>query len=164
MAIKHQLRPILARLLHAAEDALTTKPGRVLVMPGAEVVHDDCCDGQLWTRVIQIEPVTLRNIQTRCGIVAFQATIGVGIVRCAATIDDNGNAPSEAEMTADAFQVSDDAEEIGNALSCSKDIQALLLWTPSGPLGGCVGGEWQVSARFDICACPEAHTEQPGDD
>lgn len=131
-------------LLTSAWDALDEKPGRSLIAPGAEVAWDDCCDGQLAVRIVSSEPVWSRA--QRC-IVAVRVTYGVSIVRCVRTVSDRGKPPTQEEITADGLGLVDDMCALYAMLV---DFEAghqrtIGAWTPSGPSGGCAGGEWSVS-------------------
>lgn len=156
------LTPHLMDLLGRADQALRQEghpadpPARVLMMPGADVVHDDCCDGQLWVRITDITAHTasagVSANQTQwgpCGINYWVASIGLGIVRCAATLDSRGNAPAPEDMTADTVLQNLDAHILAGALAETKNAR-LVRWTPSGPRGGCVGGEWAGQLRYGI--------------
>lgn len=131
--------------------------------PGGEVAWDACCDGQLWVRLIDVYPTnpfpTEDTQQLRCTIVELAARIGVGVMRCAHTVDDNGRPPTAAEMTADTVETTADATIVSSALMCCTPnlpiIRSIKLghWTPAGPQGGCVGGEWQALIALDWCGC-----------
>lgn len=156
----------LRGLLDTVTDSLTPTPGRSVLAPGSEVAWDDCCDGQVHVRVITVEPnypTAQRGNATvsgNCDPVAWSVTLGVGVIRCAAVLDDDGNAPAPHQITADARQMLDDMNTLAQALTCHTfpglDRLALSTWNPSGPMGGCHGGEWLVTATVLSCACPEA--------
>lgn len=164
--VSDMLTPILFDLLEHARVAMNSEdhpadpPKRVLLMPGANVVHDDCCEGQLWVRVIETTPHTGRTSSgtsgrsgqaqwARCGINYWVSSIGMGIVRCAATVDSRGNAPTPEAMTADTALQNFDAEILAGVLACYPNV-SLTRWNPSGPQGGCVGGEWTAQLRYGI--------------
>lgn len=133
-------------------------PCRVALYPGAEVAWDTCevnsmgDNGQLWANLMPT--VNIVN-EGSCATVTFQAEIG--IVRCAATVDDDGDPPSPGEVAADALQQAEDADAIWRALSCcdarSEAVRSMVLtsWRPVGPQGGCVGGIWTVRGVFNEC-------------
>lgn len=141
----------LVELVGAVHDRLTVKPGRTIVAPGASVAWDDCCAGQLWARVITAVP----GYSGRANAVAcpthFDLTLGVGIVRCVAVVDDRGRAPSAAQITADGNAGLRDMREIADVLQDYRHRDALTArlgtWTPAGPDGGCAGGEWTYQMR-----------------
>ena len=71
-------------------------PDRRFVAPGSEVAWDDCCDGQLWVRILRVFPSTSFPSKTTafdpCGS-ALAAQIGVGILRCQTGLDSEGRHP-----------------------------------------------------------------------
>jgi hypothetical protein len=154
--------PALEKLLDCARQAVSPLPGRVLVVPGAAVAWDDCCDGQLWTRLVTVLPQGAANgqITQPCGVLLWQAVLGVGVLRCAATVDDNGVAPSPAVLSAEANQMTADASALNEAIHCCfaplpeyERRVRIVRWDPLGPDGGCVGGEWQITVLLDNCRC-----------
>lgn len=155
--------PILSTALVCAREGLSVPVGRILVAPGGVPAWDACCDGMLWTRLIEMLPAetsaSSRFTATPtapCGVLLWQATLGVGLLRCAVV----GEAPPVAALTAEALGVTRDAAELSAALQCCLAGQVaklrMLRWDPLGPDGGCVGGEWQVTTLVDNCACPDA--------
>lgn len=157
--------PILSTALVCAREGLTVPAGRVLVSPGGEVAWDACCDGQLWTRLIELAPMgastntsfTSASVNAPCGVLMWQAVVGVGVLRCAAVVNDAGDAPTPAVLTAEALAVTQDAADLAAALQCCLAPQVsklrMVRWDPLGPEGGCVGGEWQVTLLVDNCQC-----------
>jgi hypothetical protein len=156
--------PVLSELLVCAAAALP-EHARAALYPGSEVAWDDCCDGQVWVRLVSLVP-TGSPVQPTgllpCGVVLWLATVGVGAVRCAHVVNDQGDAPSVAELTADTLGVTADAAALSQAIQCCMTavpgVERLspLRWDPLGPSGGCVGGEWLVSMQLPNCACPDA--------
>lgn len=151
------LTPLLLDLLGQADEALkapdhpSEPPARVLLMPGADVVHDDCCDGQLWARVIEVLPhYSTPGRGKNCGVDYWTATIGLGIVRCAATLDSRGNPPSAENMSADTVLQNLDAHLLSGVFACFSHVTRVTRWRPVGPRGGCVGGEWTGQVRYGI--------------
>lgn len=158
---------LLQTALLCAREGLTHQVTRMLVAPGAEVAWDECCDGMLWTRLLQVVPAQLMQQgqgpfgMTRvgpCGVLMWEATIGVGVLRCASMVDDAGQAPAPATLTAEALQVVQDMADVAAALQCCVAPQAekltMGMWTPLGPEGGCVGGEWTAAVLVSNCPCP----------
>lgn len=162
----------MAGLLDCAETALDgcgRSVGRAFLAVG-DVAHDNCCEdeGQLWVRLIEAYPsasgttpfpAQATNAQP-CGIKILAARVAVGIVRCAHTLDDQGNAPTAEELTFDALGATADASILLSAIQCCdvltrSPVQALRIgrWTASGPQGGCVGGEWELVLGLDNCGC-----------
>lgn len=152
------LTPIMFSILNSVTDQLEDNPpGRVILSPGAAVTHDDCCEGQVWVRVQRIEPMVGRTAGTAnpCGVLGWVAVLGVGIVRCAAVLDDQGNAPSPEAVTADTVEMNEDSAALAQGILCSGHARTIDQWLPSGPMGGCVGGEWTCTVRYDVCRCEE---------
>lgn len=155
----------LDALLACAVADLDPVPGRVLINPGLEVPWDDCCAGQAWVRLVSLIPsgnpfpqVDMVQGGAGCGVTLWAATIGVGVLRCAAVVDDQGNAPSVAAMTADAVQQIVDMRSLEQAITCCFKGQGytikVLGWDPLGVNGGCVGGEWTIMLAVNSCGCP----------
>lgn len=138
----------IAETLKAVLDAITlpvSKPKRRVLVPGNEVVWDDCCDGQLAMKVISIVP----KGDPKC-ITGWDATLGLSLIACVATVNDRGQAPSAAQINADGLRQLTMMEELRDALQEIPETVkpvlrlTLLSWLPQGPQGGCAGGEWQV--------------------
>ena len=110
------VQSIMANLLVCAENALSPKPGRAVVVPGRVAAWDDCCEGrgQVAVRLVQLSPY-YDNV---CGPLYDVARIGVEHVRCIATINDYGQAPSVAQVTADAGAMMEDMLALKKALLC----------------------------------------------
>jgi hypothetical protein len=92
------------------------------------------------------------------------SVIGLGTLRCASTVDDNGKAPTPAVLTEEALGVTRDASILLEAIKCCvapmvDDQESLVTqlvigsWLPAGPDGGCVGGEWQLTVGHGSCGC-----------
>jgi hypothetical protein len=152
------VQPHLDYALACASTALAANPpGRAFVAPGQEVAWDDCCDGQLHVRLISLGPDNA--LQTRkasgqpCGPEFWIATIGLGIVRCAHTVDDEGNAPTPGQISSDANDMTGDLTALLDAITCCIRPTSITGWTPVGPLGGCHGGEWVYTVRIPACDC-----------
>ncbi len=163
------LRDPLLDLLLCAETALDDC-GRpvdlVTIAPGQSVAWDNCCEdgGQLYVRVVEVFPTggttaafPSIDTQQQCGVSMLAAQIAVGVIRCAHTIDDDGNPPSAAEMTADALGTTADMTILLDAIQCCFGPQQkhfkVSNWTPQGVRGGCVGGEWNLYVAVGPCAC-----------
>jgi len=160
--------PMLSAFLECATTSLGRDEapfaGRSLVAPGGPPAWDDCCDGMVWTRLISLlpsgKPFPQVDSAQQCGVLLWVATIGVGALRCAAVVDDQGVAPTPAILTAEALAVTQDAADLQQAIQCcmtgrtgGKPIK-FSRWDPQGPEGGCVGGEWQIVVAVDNCRCP----------
>lgn len=132
-------------LLLAAWDALPDdrKPGRSVIAPGGEVAWDNCCDGQLSVRIISA--VTAYDRGQKC-VTGIKVTYGVAIVRCVQSLDDRGRPPTEEQITDDGFTMIDDMCALHAGIETTDLGHRTVIgsWTPSGPMGGCAGGEWTV--------------------
>lgn len=141
----------MTELVGAVYDHLTKKPGRSIVAPGASVAWDDCCDGQLWARVVSISPVFQGTTNGVKCPVAYDFTLGVGVIRCVSTVNERGKPPSAKQITADGNAGLRDMRELADILQSYRPVDALTtrlgIWTPLGPDGGCAGGEWTMTMR-----------------
>lgn len=169
--------------VHTALDDAGRPPGRAELVPGLRPAWDDCCDGQLYLRVIEVYPTAGSNapfpqIDTQqrgaagglCAIHGVAVHIGVGVIRCVATIRDDGSAPSPEEVSADGDLMLKDMDTLLDALLCkvpqadfyTSAIHGLKMdrWQPQGAEGGCAGGEWGVYLWIDPCLCTPLPSER----
>lgn len=146
----------------AALDADGRGVGHSHLVPGDNVPDDWCdCEGLAYVRVITQVP---NGQQPNCPPISITATLGVGIIRCAAVLDEQGNPPPDSVLNDEALAMSQDAATIYGALVCCSPslVEAKLInraptigpWVPQGPLGGCARGEWSIGVNLDVCACP----------
>lgn len=139
-------------VLAVVQSELTVQPGRAVLAPGVNVAWDDCCEGQLAVRVVNTVPQFQRNARQGCPV-GFLVTLGVSLVRCVSTVNDQGQPPSPWEMDHDGETLMRDMGQIAKALQCFKPENALSSylgeWAPAGPLGGCAGGEWMYTVLLD---------------
>lgn len=151
------IKPFLDEFMAKGKAALTTKVGRTAKYPGASVAWDDCCDGQLYVRVVQMDPV--KQAGTRpvsglgCGVIGWTATLAIGVLRCAATVDDRGRAPGTMQLNKETDLMTRDMSELMNMLLCNEWTWDIGSWFPLGPEGACVGGEWTFTVRTGTCDC-----------
>lgn len=133
--------------------------GRIFIQPGGDVAWDDCCNGQLWVRVIESLPKMAAQarsaVDPRCLLRGWQLRVGIGHLHCVSTLDDQGRAPAANWLTTEASEVLTTAWAIQKALLCHAELgekyrPVMGSWRPLGPSGGCAGGEWQVD--LDISA------------
>jgi hypothetical protein len=129
-------------------------PGRASLVPGgAAVAWDDCCEGQLWVRIGRIfafdrfpEPATGA---LRCETTSWAAEYEVGVLRCAATVDDNGDPPTVEQLLADVERSMADAAALRQALlydfGGEFSLVAIGQWLPTEVEGACVGGTMTVT-------------------
>ncbi|MFN2347639.1 MAG: hypothetical protein ABR616_18250 [Dermatophilaceae bacterium] len=166
-------------ILAAVEERLDAADARVcraFLAPGSSATWDTCCEcrtgreGQAWVAVSNVYPVDPFPSEDagaqRCSPHEYAADIVVGILRCAHTVDDQGTAPTAAQVTADAVKVARDRALVRDALLCgylSPDDDPgtfrLGRWTPLGPQGACVGGEWRATVALPSCPCVEIPEE-----
>lgn len=167
-----RLGPIMQAVLDQAAEALTppgqdgypieaAPPGRIYLSPGDTVAWDDCCNGQLWVRLL---PVTAPRDSSNprrgpggvCGPHMWSVRLGIGVLRCAAVVDDRGRAPAPSALTDDTLGMVEDMEILQHALQ-NLDLPRAALsvtlteWTPLGPSGQCVGGEWILALSVANC-------------
>jgi hypothetical protein len=131
-------------------------PGEIVVADvGAEENCDNGC-GMAWTRIVSAYPAqTVGEVAVEpntCGA-NLGVDIEVGILRCY-QLPDNGDPPSPEVLAAAAARQADDMMSMYRAVKCCEALQEfgidylLGIFTPSGPLGGVVGGTWTLSVIF----------------
>lgn len=164
------LGPTMGALLDCAEDALIEngRPAALVhLVPGLQVAWDNCCEGegQLWVRVLQVYPTggpaapfPQQDVGQSCGVAHLAAVLGVGVVRCVHTLDDQGDPPTGQEMTGDALGMTADMAILLGAIECCfiadrRPTPRVGVWTPQGAQGGCGGGEWQLTVGVSACGC-----------
>lgn len=145
---------------------------RTFIAPGNPPAWDFCCDcgrgdGQAWVQVANVFPTDNFPAQQtgamRCPPSGLGVTFNVGVLRCAAVVDDNGRPPSSARLIADAKKVHRDRAIVSEAIRCcflaDADPGTYVIgeWTPLGPQGGCVGGQTGLTLAVNACRCPEPH-------
>lgn len=157
------ISPLLEDVLFLAKASLYPVPSRVVVVPGLDAVWDECCEGQLWVRLVSynpVQPTTVRSGDPACNVQMWDAGIAVGILRCVSVVDDQGRAPSPAQMLEDARMIHRDMADLQEVLQCSIHTVDNVLkarmgsWNSLGPEGGCAGGEWAMTLTLPNCACP----------
>lgn len=156
-------------LLNCANGALieAERPvAKAFVNPGLTVPDDECCEGQLAVRVIERFPSrtfpTIDTTSSNCHPMFWAVQLGVSVMRCAQTIDDNMEFPAAEEMTADAFAMNADAAILETAIRCcwvpkGTEKKMIQQWVPRETEGGCMGGEWLVYYAQGSCSCPVEH-------
>ena len=124
-------------------------PGDAAVMEYAGNCADAC--GMAWVRLMTMFPSEsvgqASEVPGNCGK-ELSVIIEVGIMRCIALGDSRGNPPSPEQLLGAADNQVEDALTMQRAILCCPDIEIadtiLSAYNPSGPLGGQVGGTWQV--------------------
>lgn len=157
------LGPILNKLLDALAASMQqcgVNPCRLFLSTDVAVPWDVCCEcsdgvGQAWVNVSTIQPLANNTQQgTRCAP-TFEATVKVGILRCALTQDDAGNAPDPMDLTEQALAILQDRVLIQTAIfqiwsyTIEPDDWTIGEWIGLGPQGGCVGGQVSLTIRFN---------------
>lgn len=148
------ISPVLTGIVDAAKALLSPVPRRIVHVNPGEVAWDGCCDGQLWGRIVAVDPhVSAQAATVACGVDYWLVTVAVGVIRCVETVDDRGNSPRPARVEADGRQQALDLAAIERAVLCDDRVHTVNGWTPLGPEGGCAGGEWEFVLRFSTCGC-----------
>jgi hypothetical protein len=168
--------PRLAWLLECLVDRLEhygVPACRTFLQPGADAPWDACglseggAEGQAWVgieRVYPVRPFPLEDTtEQRCSPYEYAADVVLGVLRCAATLDSNGNPPPVEAVLADSQAQTRDMAIVREALLCCYRLEVdsdpgefrLGSWEPLGPAGGCVGGQWRATIRVPACPCPD---------
>lgn len=129
------------------------------VIGGAIVPLDYCatCEekcGMAWVRLVSVEEAQFGITENATGLggnpcaAPLQATIEVGVTRCAPTMDDNGEPPTMADQLAAAEgQTADMMAALYAIRCCYEPLGDVVVgtWTPIGPDGVCMGGSWSIT-------------------
>lgn len=145
---------------------------RSFLAPGGPPPWDTCCDcgtgeGMAYVQIASVAPTDNFPIQQtgamRCPPTGQIIELNIAVIRCAATVDDQGRAPSAERMTADALKVQRDRAIVYEAIKCcylddaDPGTYVIGAFTPLGPNGGCVGGTTSLTLAANVCRCPEPH-------
>lgn len=168
------LTPVLTGILSAGSSAFNeagTPPGRVELTPGNLPAWDDCCAGQLYLRVVEIFPSgspfpvfdsAQAGAAGKCAVKLMAVHLAIGIIRCAHSIDGDGDAPTPQQVTSDGYQMIEDMQILLDVIMCQVETIRKVMkvkldrWAPQGVNGGCHGGEWNFFIAVDPClTCPE---------
>jgi len=127
------------------------------IYPGSNVSWDYCGEcsrgkcGMVYLRPGETVPYTIfprAELDDKCVLpLAFEMELGV--VRCFPTMDESGELPDPADITAAALGLIADQYALYSAIKCCEtSLRTLVIdrWTPSGPSGGCVAGAWTIYA------------------
>lgn len=151
------LTKVISDYTREAERTLVPAPDRVIeVQPGRAAAWDGNCDGQLWTRLVGFAPGAGSTPERRhgadlCAVPVFVVTLEMGIIRCAAQMDNRGNPPAPGKITRDGHQSIDDLSAILGVLKCNPRTRSVTSWTPTGPDGGYHGGYWTFTVEVSNC-------------
>lgn len=129
-------------------------PAKAFVYDGGTGPADDCCAGLLWVRVAQIDVTDgsgqplpeIRNIPI--GPMGYAITLEAGILRCAPTVNEQGQAPTAAQYEASAVQQASDRLQMRLAVQC--DFIPDLQGDPETECDGQSVGSW---VAIDAGAC-----------
>ena len=157
------LQTALSELLRCAAASLDPPADRELIVTGEFANWDECCAGQVWSRLASVETLTTPKLghspQLPCRR-SWVVNAMVGVLRCATSVDNSGRLPSPAAVTADSMQVVADQAALLNAVHCCvPDLPGVLAieldrWQSLGPDGGCLGGEWSLTLTVQTDDCP----------
>lgn len=164
-----QFGPQMNNLLLALDAAFTTcgRPVCRAFLTAATpqyVPLDTCCncssgEGQAWVAVGRTTPMN----QTTAGLIPcitnFEASIQIGVARCAATVDSQGNAPDPDLIGIQALAAMRDRKTMYSAIYDWMNTQDIDVhdvtvgdWVPSVQ-GGCQVGVIDVTYRFSGGCC-----------
>ncbi len=162
-----RLGPKLEALLGCAQATLLecdVPVCRAFLSTSTQPPWDVCCEcgegvGQLWVSVDRIEPINqVAGGTTKCGNI-WEANVWIGVMRCALTQNDMGDAPDADDLTAEALAIVKDRLLIMQAIRCcygpanEPDEWTIGNWQSLGPMGGCVGGRQNITIRFADPKC-----------
>lgn len=138
---------------------LSPKPKRVIpVVPGELSSWDDCCDGQLGLRVASMTP-KLNAQGSRalfgqpCNIEYWIISAEIEVIRCAASQNDAGQAPSVQQVTANGNQGLSDMNQMLKALTSAGWVRSIDSFRETGPQGGCFASLWTFTFIVDAVPC-----------
>jgi hypothetical protein len=162
MQITEALGPLMVKLLECANSAVSPQVGRAYLAPGNAIAWDDCCNGQLWVRLVSLDSLTFAKMGATavdpCGL-TWTATIGLGILRCSSTISDRGEIASAEVVSMETLQMLADEAALCEAIYCCDALPlnkfVVTRWDPLGPEGGCVGGEWTMTMQVNNYGCSD---------
>lgn len=157
-------REILDYAAQAITESGLVVPERKAVVSGAIAAWDDCCPGQITSRVQRIyradafpaEATDVRSLG--CDETTLAAVFTVEFTRCAPTPDDSGTPPTAQVLSANAQEVLLHALAVYRGVWCwataHEEYAVVGGMDPLGPDGGCVG--YAVSVTVDVgnvCPC-----------
>jgi len=158
--------PVATMLIELAdcvcEELATTGAGPTCwcgLWHGQAVTWDYCseCSGGVcgmgWTRLVEIFPYNVfptATIDLKC-VAPLAAQVEVGCVRCMPTMETDGSLPGPEVIGDAALAAAADAFALYRAVQCCAPGRTLAVagYTPVGPLGGCIGGTWQIFWAID---------------
>jgi hypothetical protein len=159
-----RLGPLLEGLLAAVNSQLAecgVPVCRTFLSTAQQPPWDVCCAcgdgvGQLWVSVDRVEPVLNAQNPAKCGNI-WEASVWIGILRCALTMDDNGDIPDADALSTEALEILADRLAIVQALRCVWEVEpddwTMGVYQTLGPMGGCLGGRQNITLRFADPKC-----------
>lgn len=159
-----RLGPKLEALLGCVQAQLTEcgiSVCRTFISTASQPPWDVCCEcnggiGQLWVSVDRISPVLNASQPGKCGNI-WEASVWVGILRCALTVDSAGGVPDADALSEEALDVLGDRLAIVQAIRCCWDVEpddwTMGQYQTLGPQGGCLGGRQNLTVRFADPKC-----------
>lgn len=163
-------------LLEALRDCLCTAlagsvPGeacRCCIVHGAAATWWDCSRGQAWVRLVQLASPPVSASKRKClpvsNHVRVNATVELGVLRCAPQPDEGALAPTCEQIAASNVEVLADMETMYSMPACCAlpSETAFGNYTPMGPMGGCVGGNLHLVVPAWLCTdCPSPAESPP---
>lgn len=147
-------------LCQELENAGLPKPCFCGILTGSDVAADYCsCDsvkacGMAWVRLVEVHPIELlatagASPRQPC-MPPLEATVEVGVLRCAPMPDDQGNMPDPQKMLLHAQMTYADMAASLKAITCDctgfpRGDLLVDSWNPVSEAGGCSGGTWLVT-------------------
>lgn len=143
---------------------------RTFIAAGGPPAWDICCqvglaEGQAWVQLQSVVPTLNFPMPAPPGrgFAEWAVSVNLGVLRCAAVPDDQGNPPSEQAIANDVLKVSRDRLLMQQTVECcfiqelyDPDVCMIGAWTPLGPQGGCVGGQQNLTFPVPACSCSPA--------
>lgn len=119
------------------------------ILPGDQATWD-YSTGMAWVRLVDSYPSTVfptANTTPRASCSAsLVATLEVGLLQCAPQMGPDGSPPTQAEQFEAARLQIAGMRAMQQAIACCDlPIVTLGSYTPNGPLGGLVGGTWNIN-------------------
>ncbi len=126
---------------------------------------DYCCEGIAYVRVIRRFPSGVNfperdELATECQPGAWGVDLAMGVFRCVPAYE-AGNSMNESAWREAFIKVQNDQHAMTEAMCCwvaDQDANnpywmgwMIRDWFPFANQGGCSGGEWQITARFQAC-------------
>ena len=110
--------------------------------------------GMAWVRLASVAPMVVYSdtgSPIQCSM-PLTATIEVGVVRLAPTLNSRGEPPTVEQQLVAAELTTNDMSAAHSAIACcfapnSRDVR-VLTWNPMGPEGGAVGGAWNIEVDY----------------